>query len=43
MKDRFLKLDVKVRFVILARVVLNINKLNVLILLEVSITLNRKD
>jgi hypothetical protein len=43
MKDRFLKLNVKVRFIVLAGVVLNINKLNVLILLEVSITLNRKD
>jgi hypothetical protein len=43
MKDRFLKLDVKVRFVVLAGVVLNTNELNVPILLEVSITLDRKD
>jgi hypothetical protein len=43
MKDRFLKLDVKVRFIILARAVLNTNKLNILILLEVNIALNRKD
>jgi hypothetical protein len=42
-KDKFLKLNVKVRFIILVRVVLNTNKLNVLILLEVSIALNRKD
>jgi hypothetical protein len=42
-KDKFLKLNVKVRFIILAGVVLNTNKLNVLILLEVSIALNRKD
>jgi aryl carrier-like protein len=42
-KDRFLELNVKVHFVVLARVVLNTNKLNVLILLEVSIALNRKD
>jgi hypothetical protein len=31
------------RFTILVKVVLNINKLNILILLEVNITLNRKD
>jgi hypothetical protein len=31
------------RFIILVKVVLNINKLNILILLEVNITLNRKD
>jgi hypothetical protein len=43
MKDKFLKLDIKVRFIILIRVVLNTNKLNVPILLEVNITLNRKD
>jgi hypothetical protein len=43
MKDRFLKLDVKVRFIILARAVLNTNKLNILILLEVNIALKRKD
>jgi hypothetical protein len=43
MKDRFLKLYVKVRFIILARAVLNTNKLNILILLEVNIALNRKD
>jgi hypothetical protein len=42
-KDKFLKLNIKVRFIILAGVVLNTNKLNVLILLKVSITLNRKD
>jgi hypothetical protein len=43
MKDKFLKLNVKVRFVILARAVLNTNKLNVPILLEVNIALNKKD
>jgi hypothetical protein len=43
MKDRFLKLNVKVRFIVLAGAVLNTNKLNVLILLEVNIALNRKD
>jgi hypothetical protein len=42
-KDKFLKLNIKVRFIILARAVLNTNKLNVLILLKVNITLNRKD
>jgi hypothetical protein len=42
-KDRFLELNVKVHFAILIKVVLNTNKLNVLILLEVSIALNRKD
>jgi hypothetical protein len=42
-KDRFLEPDVKVRFVVLARVVLNTNELDVLILLEVSIASNRKD
>jgi hypothetical protein len=43
MKDRFLKLNVKVRFIVLAGAVLNTNELNVLILLEVNIALNRKD
>jgi hypothetical protein len=42
-KDKFLKLDIKVCFVVLARVVSNLNKLNVLILFKVSITLNKKD
>jgi hypothetical protein len=42
-KDKFLKLDIKVRFVVLAKAVSNLNKLNILILFEVSITSNRKD
>jgi hypothetical protein len=42
-KDRFLKLNIKVCFIVLVRVVLNTNKLNVLILLEVNIALNKKD
>jgi hypothetical protein len=42
-KDKFLKPNIKVRFIVLARVVLNTNKLNVFILLEVSIALNKKD
>jgi hypothetical protein len=42
-KDRFLKLNIKVHFIILIKVVLNTNKLNVLILLKVSIALNKKD
>jgi hypothetical protein len=31
------------RFIILIKVILNTNKLNILILLEVNITLNKKD